>query len=81
MRQQIGTGDQAERKRLFAEVQRIFAEHTPALYFGVPRVIAAASTRVRVAEPGLTQPQLRWSPDEVAVDPRGRSGSVAQHTH
>ena len=68
MLQQVGTRDLTARKRIFADVQRLFAEHTPAIYFGVPRVIAAASTRVRMANPGLMQPQLLWNPDELAVD-------------
>ena len=68
MLEQVGTRDLSVRKRIFADVQRLFAEHTPAIYFGVPRVIAAASTRVRMTSPGLMQPQLLWNPDELAVD-------------
>jgi peptide/nickel transport system substrate-binding protein len=59
--------DDQERKRLFDSVQKIFAEHVPAIYFVAPRIFAAASTRVRNVTPAVTEPQLFWSPDSVAV--------------
>jgi peptide/nickel transport system substrate-binding protein len=59
--------DDQERKRLFDSVQQIFADHVPALYFVAPRIFAVASTRVRNVTPAVTEPQLFWSPDSVAV--------------
>ena len=47
MTQQTASLDEAERKRLFDQVQRIFAEHQPVLYFAAPRIFVAASPRVR----------------------------------
>ena len=38
MARQIASPDEAERKRLFDEVQKIFAEHLPVVYFAAPRV-------------------------------------------
>ena len=46
MRKQATSLDQAERLRLFGEVQRIFAEHLPAMTFAVPHVYVATSARV-----------------------------------
>ena len=67
MTRQIASLDQAERKRLFDEVQRIFIEHAPVLYFAAPRVIVATSSRVVNATPALTLSPLMWSPDTLAV--------------
>ena len=46
MVRQIAALDEAERKRLFDEVQEIFAEHLPMVYFAAPRIFVAASSRV-----------------------------------
>ena len=43
MAQQAASLDEAERKRLFDEVQRIFAEHVPMVHFAAPRIFVAAS--------------------------------------
>ena len=67
MAQQIASADEAERKRVFDEVQRIFAEHAPIVYFAAPKVFAAASARVMNLTPAVLRPQLLWSPDTLAV--------------
>ena len=67
MRRQMQSGDEAERSRLFNEVQKIFADHQPAIYFAAPRMFAAASRRVVNVTPAVQRPQLLWSPDTVAV--------------
>jgi peptide/nickel transport system substrate-binding protein len=67
MRKQVGALDEGERKRLFDEVQRIFIEHAPVLYFAAPRVIVATSSRVVNATPALALSPLMWSPDTLAV--------------
>ena len=61
------TLDEAERKRLFAEVQKIFAEHLPIVHFVAPRVYVAASSRVTNLTPALIPPQLLWSADTLAL--------------
>ena len=72
MRQQVAANDLAERQRLFAEVQRVFGEHLPALYFVAPRVNVAFSPRVVNVTPAALIPQLLWSADTLAVTgPRG----------
>lgn len=64
---QVGTTDQAERRRLFAEVQRVFGEHLPALYFAAPRLYMGVSTRVHNLKPSVLRPQLLWAADTIAV--------------
>jgi peptide/nickel transport system substrate-binding protein len=72
MRRQVAAGDLAERQRLFAEVQRIFGEELPALYFVAPKVTLALAPRVVNATPAPQAPQLLWSAETLAVSgPRG----------
>lgn len=67
MRAQAAAMDLAERRRLFAEVQRIFGEQLPALYFVAPKVTLALSPRVVNANPAPQIPQLLWSADTLAA--------------
>ena len=67
MTRQIASPDLAERKRLFIEVQQIFAEHLPVVYFVAPRVYVAASSRVVNLTPAVAKPQLLWAADTLAV--------------
>ncbi len=63
MQQQIATTDQAERKRLYAEVQRIFGEHIPIVYLAAPRLIIAMSPKVVGAQPVPVKPSVLWAAD------------------
>jgi peptide/nickel transport system substrate-binding protein len=67
MRKQVATIETSERRRLFDDVQRIFAEHSPALIFAVPRVYVATSARVEHATPAVHRPQILWNPDVLSV--------------
>lgn len=67
MKKQIATTDEAARRTLFAEAQRIFAEHVPILYFAAPRTIIALSPRVANATPVPLQPPVLWNADTLAV--------------
>lgn len=67
MTRQAASSDAAERKRLFDEVQKIFAEHLPAVYFVAPRVYVAAASRVINITPSLIYPRLLSLPDSIAV--------------
>ena len=64
---QMKSIDDQERKHLFDEVQKIFAEHLPVVYFVAPHIFAASSMRVANVMPAVKFPQLLWSPDTVAV--------------
>jgi len=67
MARQAASPDEGERKRLFDEVQKIFAEHLPAVYFVSPRVYVAAASRVINITPSLIYPRLLSLPDSIAV--------------
>jgi peptide/nickel transport system substrate-binding protein len=67
MAKQAAALDQGERRLLFTEVQKIFAQHEPMLYFAAPRIYVATSARVQNVEPMLRRPQALWSPDTIAL--------------
>jgi len=73
MKQQVASFDRAERIRLFAEAQRVFADHLPVLYFVAPRVIVATSRRVTGATPSVLPPQILWNAETLALAPAGAS--------
>ena len=56
------SSDQAERKRAFDEVQRIFVEHQPAIYFVAARIFVGSSTRVGNVTPAVTRPSCCGRP-------------------
>jgi ABC-type transport system substrate-binding protein len=67
MRRQIAGADHADRKRLFDQVQEIFAAHLPIVNFVAPKIYVAASTRVDGVTPTLSRPQLLWAPETITV--------------
>jgi peptide/nickel transport system substrate-binding protein len=69
MLRQSAVTDQAERGRLFAAAQRIFAEQAPALYFAAPRVYVALGARVAHATPALHYPHVLWNAELLAARP------------
>ena len=73
MHRQAASGDLAERRRLFAEAQRILAAEQPAIYFVAPKVTLAVSSRVGNLKPAAQLPQLLWSADTLTAV--GRSGT------
>jgi len=67
MQRQATALDDGERRRLFLDVQRIFAEHVPMVHFAAARVFVAASPRVTNLTPAVSRPQLLWSADTIAI--------------
>ena len=67
MTKQTASADEAERKALYNEVQQIFFEHQPIVYFVAPRIYVAHAVRVTNLTPAEYRPQLLWRPDTVAV--------------
>jgi peptide/nickel transport system substrate-binding protein len=67
MAKQIAAGDDAERRRLFNEVQRVFAEHAPVVYFAAPRIYVAVSSRITNLSPAVSRPQTLWSAETIAL--------------
>ncbi len=73
MTRQMSAVVPAERASLFRDVQRVFSEHLPAMYFAAPRLYLAVSTRVRNITPGVIRPQLLWSADTLSLAPAAAS--------
>jgi peptide/nickel transport system substrate-binding protein len=67
MTRQIASPDMAERKALYNDVQKIFSEHEPIVYFVAPRIYVAHAARVTNLTPAEYRPQLLWRPETVAV--------------
>lgn len=66
MARQVASPDENERRRLYTDVLRIFADHQPVLYFAAPRLSVAVSSRVTLTPAVAPLPAL-WSPDTVSV--------------
>lgn len=66
---QIASADENERRRLYAEMLRIFAAHQPVIYFAAPKMFVAVASRVTLT-PAIAQSPVLWSPDTVSVTPR-----------
>ena len=71
MREQAATLDPARRKELFNEVQRIFAENLPVLYFAAPRMYYAHNARVQGVVPSVLRPPALWNADMLSVRASG----------
>jgi peptide/nickel transport system substrate-binding protein len=67
MAKQSSTFDRVERVQSFAEAQRAFAEHMPAIYFGAPYMYVATSMRVLNARPVRQRPALLWNAETLAA--------------
>ena len=67
MTKQIAAPDPAERKRLYDDIQKIFSEHLPIVYFVAPRIYVAHAARLTNVTPAEYRPQLLWRPETVAV--------------
>lgn len=70
MLKHAATFDRVDRVQLFAEVQRIFAEHLPAIYLGAPKLDLATPPRLLNATRSVIRPNLLRNADSVAVLPR-----------
>ena len=67
MAEQASTIDPERRKAIFNDVQRIFAENLPALYFVAPRIYYAHNARVLGVMPSVQRPPALWSADTISV--------------
>lgn len=61
------SADQQERRRAFHDVQRLFAAELPAIYFAVPRVVAATSARLTGVKPAVLLPHVLWMPEALGT--------------
>jgi peptide/nickel transport system substrate-binding protein len=67
MQEQARTFDAERRKALFEDVQRVFAENVPVLYFAAPRLFYGHSSRLTGVNPSVLRPALLWSADTIGV--------------
>jgi peptide/nickel transport system substrate-binding protein len=65
MQRQAAAPTLEERRRLYVEAQKLFAQQLPAIYFVAPRVSVAMSRRVGGAEPALLDPKVLWNADSL----------------
>jgi peptide/nickel transport system substrate-binding protein len=70
MRRQTASTDDAERHRIFATVEQVFADHSPALYFAAPRVTVAVGSRVRGVRVSALQAPVLWNVDSLSMTPQ-----------
>lgn len=67
LQQQASTMDRAERRRLFAEMQQLLADHVPALWFAAAQVTVPIGARVGGATPAVTVPPVLWNAERLYV--------------
>ena len=70
-----GSGDPVVQRRraarkIFNDVQRVFAENLPVLYFAAPRIYYAHNSRVLGVVPSVQRPPALWNADMLAVQGR-----------
>jgi peptide/nickel transport system substrate-binding protein len=59
--------DQAERKKTFDQIQKVFADQLPVIYFVAPRLYMGVSSRVGGLTPSILRPQLLWNVERMTV--------------
>lgn len=64
------SSDDQERHRAFHEVQRLFADQLPAIYFAAPRVVVATSARIEGVKPAVMMPHVLWMPEALTAAKR-----------
>ena len=59
--------DRIERLQAFVDVQRIYSQHVPAIFFGVPHIRVYTTTRVVNATPSILRPHVLWNAENLVV--------------
>jgi peptide/nickel transport system substrate-binding protein len=67
MLKQATTADRVARVQLFADVQKLYAQHMPAIFFGAPHVYVATNLHMLNVKPSNRRPMLLWNADTLAV--------------
>jgi len=55
------------RQGLFYQAQKIFSDNLPVMYFAVPRLYVATSTRVVGSVPAPSRPSILWNADAIGM--------------
>ena len=61
------TFDRIERLQAFVDAQKIYLQHLPAIFFGVPHVRITTSMRTLNATPSPLRPHLLWNAENLAA--------------
>ena len=67
MKTLMSSMDLGERRRLFTQVQRLFVEHLPAIYFAAQRQTVVMNGRVTGATPSVLPPPVLWNAEALAL--------------
>jgi peptide/nickel transport system substrate-binding protein len=67
MGQMTADRNPSRRRLLFLEVQKVLSQNLPIIYFAVPRVYVASSTRVAGVVPSPFRPNVLWNADAIGV--------------
>ena len=67
MLKQATSTDRVERVQLFADVQKLYAQHMPEVFIAAPHTYVATSLRVRNVKPSGRRPALLWNADQLAI--------------
>jgi len=67
MRRQAASADRVQRVQMFADVQKLYVQHMPVIFFGAPYAYVATSARVLNAKPSRQRPSLLWNAEMLAV--------------
>lgn len=67
MLKQATSTDRVERVQLFADAQKLRAQHMPEIFLGAPYTYVATSLRVRNVKPSGRHPALLWNADQLAI--------------
>jgi ABC-type transport system substrate-binding protein len=66
MAKHASTFDRIERLQSFVDVQKIYHQHMPAVFFGVPHVRVFTSVRTLNATPSILRPHVLWNAEGLA---------------
>jgi peptide/nickel transport system substrate-binding protein len=67
VQQQATQRDASVRRQLFAEAQRLLAEHVPTIHIAAPHVTIAIGSRLRGATPSVLQPPVLWNAEVLSL--------------
>jgi peptide/nickel transport system substrate-binding protein len=67
MMKNVTTVDRIERLQAFVDAQKIYLQHLPKIFFGVPHVRIATGMRTVNATPSPLRPHLLWNAENLAA--------------
>ena len=67
MQKHTASFDRIERLQAFVDVQKLYVQHLPAIFFGAPYVRIVTSMRTLNATPVILRPHLLWNADSLAA--------------